>query len=732
MAENGEEQIKNILEDLGLNHLIPQFQKEGIDLQCFLSLNESQINKLGVHKLGDIARITEKVRLELKKSEDESQLSTTKQSSIARNILQHRNTLFGTGKRASHKRSPHVLPELDIDGKNMHSRKKKSKASGTNSRSWTVTVVCLADKEAKTVPSPTEREILFKAGLGFPQLKQCGGFELLICRQNSRELNLVECEWNVRNLRCYLGPQAKLYIRPIQKNISVTAIKKCSDAEAKVKCHNCLSEYSVRELREHLTKCKSFLSIDCIDDSTHSSDSEDLKDPHLTPSYNTVDNKLDHKEAEHMQVACSSTCTQDLENISTPVCSKASASEDIVTCIYIQNPPVDKSFSSSTTTSSSLYVHLPASTQSHAEYVDISNAEDTAQYIIEPPNTVTCTGPADISNTDFAEDKSGIDYIVTNAIEVVFNENITDPVEILRFIQGKIVTGRKLDIDVSCHSGETCEGETNFIMVNREKLLETALDEIAQTKDKDLRKTLEVQFYHETAEDFGGPRREFFRIVLAEIQRKYFQNGLRDYMATDYRTIGKIMALSILQNGSIPTFLGEEILNDIFGKDDPESICTKNLRIGLDCLGLVRIGTVLPAFLHLLRPSSVPLTLKSVLLILKPSFSEKGSNTRIQEDRAYSAFVRYVRSVGSGRRPGLTLSNLMEFVTGASEEPVLGFTLQPSIEFVEVGISFLPTANTCSNSMMLPRPSSELEIPADDKLFDLYDYAFLNTYYGLV
>ncbi|VDI18550.1 Hypothetical predicted protein [Mytilus galloprovincialis] len=468
----------------------------------------------------------------------------------------------------------------------MHSRKKKSKASGTNSRSWTVTVVCLADKEAKTVPSPTEREILFKAGLGHRKIRfQTDDTEAIVMEK-------LFSDETIDN-----------------ETIGFPQLKQCGG-----------------------------------------SDSEDLKDPHLTPSYNTVDNKLDHKEAEHMQVACTSTCTQDLENISTPVCSKASASEDIVTCIYIQNPPVDKSFSSSTTTSSSLYVHLPASTQSHAEYVDISNAEDTAQYIIEPPNTVTCTGPADISNTDFAEDKSGIDYIVTNAIEVVFNENITDPVEILRFIQGKIVTGRKLDIDVSCHSGETCEGETNFIMVNREKLLETALDEIAQTKDKDLRKTLEVQFYHETAEDFGGPRREFFRIVLAEIQRKYFQNGLRDYMATDYRTIGKIMALSILQNGSIPTFLGEEILNDIFGKDDPESICTKNLRIGLDCLGLVRIGTVLPAFRHLLRPSSVPLTLKSVLLILQPSFSEKGSSTRIQEDRAYSAFVRYVRSVGSGRR----------------------------------------------------------------------------------
>lgn len=94
--------------------------------------------------------------------------------------------------------------------------------------------------------------------------------------------------------------------------------------------------------------------------------------------------------------------------------------------------------------------------------------------------------------------------------------------------------------------------------------------------------------------------------------------------------------------------------------------------------------------------------------------------------------VNQCTCISGGRRPGLTLSNLMECVTGASEEPVLGFTLQPSIEFVEVGISFLPTANTCSNSMTLPRPSSELEIPADDKLFDLYDYAFLNTYYGLV
>lgn len=205
-------------------------------------------------------------------------------------------------------------------------------------------------------------------------------------------------------------------------------------------------------------------------------------------------------------------------------------------------------------------------------------------------------------------------------------------------------------------------------------------------------------------------------------------------MAMDYTTVGKIMALSILQNGCMPTFLGDEILNEIFRVDDPSSICTKNLRIGLDCLGLVRIGTVIPAFVYLLRPRSVPLTMKTILRILKPLFSEEGSNIRIYEDCSYAAFVRYVRSVGSGRRPGLSLSNIIEFVTGASEEPVLGFAQQPSIEFVQVrdDLSFLPTANTCSNSMMLPRPSPDLSLPSDDKLFDLYDYAFLNTYYGLV
>lgn len=72
------------------------------------------------------------------------------------------------------------------------------------------------------------------------------------------------------------------------------------------------------------------------------------------------------------------------------------------------------------------------------------------------------------------------------------------------------------------------------------------------------------------------------------------------------------------------------------------------------------------------------------------------------------------------------------FVTGMDEEPVLGYTLQPGIMFKEVEASFLPTANTCINQLNLPRPTLTKPLPTESSaLFELYDYAFLNNYFGM-
>ena len=98
-----------------------------------------------------------------------------------------------------------------------------------------------------------------------------------------------------------------------------------------------------------------------------------------------------------------------------------------------------------------------------------------------------------------------------------------------------------------------------------------------------------------------------------------------------------------------------------------------------------------------------------------------------------STYLFYCYFLG-GRRGAVSLENILEFETGASEEPVLNFEPSPSIEFhpVRDDLSYVPTANACGNVLKLPRPSPEREMLPDHELFALYDYAFLNAYYGLI
>lgn len=192
-----------------------------------------------------------------------------------------------------------------------------------------------------------------------------------------------------------------------------------------------------------------------------------------------------------------------------------------------------------------------------------------------------------------------------------------------------------------------------------------------------------------------------------------------------------ITGLSILQNGKLPRFLEEEILEEIFSTSSKPNSAIQHLQNGLKCLGIHQIGCQLPMFLHLLRrnPDHM-LTVKQLVHLLKPEFSPEGSNSRSLENKVYAAFVKYMREVASGRRHGLSLSSILTFVTGTDEEPVLGFHIHPSIQFHEVQDSFLPSANTCIGCLRLPRPALNVQLPATEVLFSLYDMAFLNTFFG--
>ena len=179
----------------------------------------------------------------------------------------------------------------------------------------------------------------------------------------------------------------------------------------------------------------------------------------------------------------------------------------------------------------------------------------------------------------------------------------------------------------------------------------------------------------------------------------------------------------------------------------------------------------LPMLVHILRPQARgKLSVQMLLHILKPNFSEEGSNTLKKEKRSFQLFVKYAREVAASRRlcgqTTLDLSHILQFATGTAEEPVLGFSLAPSLEFIlateivkvasQEGLNdeqkkgesdkqqeeqreeqhppveggFLPLAHTCTNLLELPRPTEEVPLPPMDRLFALYDLSFSQCYFG--
>ena len=162
-----------------------------------------------------------------------------------------------------------------------------------------------------------------------------------------------------------------------------------------------------------------------------------------------------------------------------------------------------------------------------------------------------------IMNSEVGLDKKTEENIkesVNLFIKSCKENNIQNPIEILKSAQQHIVQGRLLD---KCSPFQPLERETNFISINRYDVLKSAFDEIKAIEN--LRLTLEVSFYGEIAGDLGGPRRELFRLCLREIKEYYFDNGLRTLLADEYEQVGKILSLSIVQNGPFSHFLSEQI-----------------------------------------------------------------------------------------------------------------------------------------------------------------------------
>ena len=128
-----------------------------------------------------------------------------------------------------------------------------------------------------------------------------------------------------------------------------------------------------------------------------------------------------------------------------------------------------------------------------------------------------------------------------------------------------------------------------------------------------------------------------------------------------------------------------------------------------------------------------------------------------------SLFVRYAREVASGRRSSgerqLELCHILSLLqvlqksqlSDASEEPIVGFGMDPSIkinlsflspqmskitlskrEFLTTRAGFTPTAHTCANILSLPRATHQIQLPPQVSLFEIYDLAFSQPFFSKI
>ncbi|XP_028408793.1 uncharacterized protein LOC114533337 [Dendronephthya gigantea] len=330
------------------------------------------------------------------------------------------------------------------------------------------------------------------------------------------------------------------------------------------------------------------------------------------------------------------------------------------------------------------------------------------------------------------EETSPCANLVDNLIDEITSQSLHDPVEILRFLQKNLVKGRVLDVE---DTSEIPEGETNYICVDRHNIMGSTFSELEAIQDFHV--TFEVDFIGEMAKDVGGPRKEWIRLMNAAMKDKYFDKGLREYLADDYYYVGIMIGIALLQNGQLPTFMPHDVIESLVSPNlNP---CIAKLREGLNVFGLARIMEKFPILLHLLRHNNQTLSAKMVLKLLAPTFSEEGSSMYFKEKALYALFVKYVRQVASGRREPITLSSLLIFATCASEEPPLGFVVHPSITFtckdeepmkVSSKYEFIPKAHTCTNNMVLSIGSITSELPSEEELFEVFDFAFANAHFG--
>ena len=132
---------------------------------------------------------------------------------------------------------------------------------------------------------------------------------------------------------------------------------------------------------------------------------------------------------------------------------------------------------------------------------------------------------------------------------------------------------------------------------------------------------------------------------------------------------------------------------------------------GLNCVG--NLGQLMLSsphvFFSIMCEQTDKLTASEFIKLYTIEFSTAGSNKRELEEQTMYSFELFLRDVEDKEIEGVTLDNLLVFVTGADAVPPLGFDDKISVRFYdqEPNTRRLPWASTCALELYLPRGPKE-------------------------
>ena len=471
--------MQKILDEIGLGTLVGRFQEERIEPEIVSAMTDGELTRLGVSTMGDRMRLC---RVSI--STQSSQLPNL--SSEPEGVQSSLNSAHDHGLMCEPSGGPSlavVASERSRLFNPRHSRTASSsrKRKAASGRTWTAQILCLADRKQSKIPNSVEKQILHNAGLGlkkikfqvsdnaqqvvdrimsaekadngepvgFPQLRDKGGFELLRCLPNCRELSMIECPWTVGNLKATLGSQSKIYARPIQRNLSTVSIQHDANILVKEKCEGCQKEFTLSELRSHLyTSTAGILSSD-------SSENENELMGQIQSPNNTA--QMDNRSEQN---------TITLGEI-------------------LEQPLINANQSSS---------ESPINTEQDSITAEKNNLATVQERNVNSPHqSIIANSPILIEDDIHGPmDVNKLNHLVDKVVEQCKKSDVVSNKEILHLMQSKLLQGRSLDIERE----DACpEGETSYIYVDRDNLLDTAMDEIATIENVFL--TLYVQCYGE-------------------------------------------------------------------------------------------------------------------------------------------------------------------------------------------------------------------------------------------